>query len=86
MRERDQKGRPDDEGAGNTNGAGGYAERGPGRGDLPGRGRGASKGSQADVEREASRRSRWRTDDPDGTSDRFEDDDGSEDTPASGGR
>ena len=29
MRERDPKGRPADKGPGNTDGAGGYAERGP---------------------------------------------------------
>lgn len=65
MRERDRKGRPEDEGPGNTGGAGGYAERGPARG--PGTGKATTA-----AEREASDRSRWRKDDPDGTSDRFE--------------
>lgn len=76
MRERDPRGRPEDEGPGNTGGDGGYAERGPGRGDLPGRGRGESTRRQTDAEREASERSRWRRDDPDGTSDRFGQSDG----------
>lgn len=76
MRERDPKGRPEDEGSGNTDGAGGYAERGPGRGDAPGRGRGDSREPQGDAEREASDRSRWRKDDPDRTSERFEDAEG----------
>lgn len=65
MREQDRKGRPDDEGPGNTDGAGGYAERGAARG--PGTGKAPDAG-----DREASDRSRWRKDDPDGTSDRFE--------------
>lgn len=64
MRERDGEGRPADEGPGNTDGAGGYAERGAGRGPGPGR--------KPEAEREASERSRWRKDDPDGTSERFE--------------
>ena len=75
MRERDPRGRPEDEGPGNTGGDGGYAERGPGRGDSPGRGRGASTGPQAEGERTASERSHWRKDDRDAASDRFEDDD-----------
>ena len=55
---------------------GGYAERGPGRGDHPGRGRGESRDPQDSDEGEHAERARWREDDPDETSDRREDDDG----------
>ncbi|MEN1956325.1 hypothetical protein [Luteimonas changyuni] len=49
----------------------GYAERGPGRGDYPGRGEGTSRKPQA--EEEASDRSRWRDADPDERSERWSD-------------
>src|SRR5690606_13765463 len=49
----------------------GYAERGPGRGDYPGRGEGTSRKPQA--EEEASDRSRWRDSDPDERSERWSD-------------
>lgn len=73
MRERDPKGRPADKGPGNTDGAGGYAERGPGRGDSPGRGQGNSSEPQTGSEREASERSHWRKSDRDAASERFDD-------------
>lgn len=86
MRERDPKGRPADEGPGNTDGDGGYAERGPGRGDLPGRGRGDSTEAQPEAERGASERSRWRQDEADETSTRFDEAGGDADgQPAGGG-
>jgi hypothetical protein len=50
---------------------GGYAERGPGRGDYPGRGDGTSKGPQPEAEGELSGRSRWRDSDADERSDRW---------------
>ena len=58
---------------------GGYAERGPGRGDHAGRGRGESTAPHprnAPEEREPSERSRWRDDDPDARSERWKEDDG----------
>lgn len=84
MRDRDPRGRPADKGSGNTDGAGGYAERGPGRGDAPGRGRGDSATPQTEAEREGSDRSRWRKDDKDAASDRFEDGDDGDGAPAGG--
>lgn len=55
---------------------GGYAERGPGRGDHPGRGRGSSRDAQSRKdpgEREAEGHSRWRDEEPDARSERWED-------------
>lgn len=49
----------------------GYAERGPGRGDYPGRGDGESRNPQK--EEEASERSRWRDTDADERSERWDD-------------
>lgn len=54
----------------------GYAENGPGRGDLPGRGRAEGRGREDAGEGEHAERARWREDDPDERSDRFEDGDG----------
>lgn len=50
---------------------GGYAERGPGRGDHPGRPSGERIDRESPAEREASDRSRWRTDDRDERSGRW---------------
>ncbi|MGY0650505.1 hypothetical protein ACW7GZ_01340 [Luteimonas sp. A537] len=49
----------------------GYAERGPGRGDHAGRAAGEHVDRQSPAEREASDRSRWRTDDRDERSERW---------------
>lgn len=57
---------------------GGYAERGPGRGDHPARPPGERIDRQSPAEREASDRSRWRTDDRDERSERWSGEDGPE--------
>lgn len=55
---------------------GGYAERGPGRGDHAGRGEGEHVDRQSPAEREASDRSRWRSDDRDERSERWSEKEG----------
>ncbi|MEN1959073.1 hypothetical protein WCE41_01845 [Luteimonas sp. MJ246] len=49
----------------------GYAERAPGRGDHAGRAAGERVDRHSPAEQEASDRSRWRTDDRDGRSERW---------------